>query len=340
MHRKLTAFLSVAMAIIATSPLLGQSIPKEQQSEVAVEIQMNRFRESPLYEAVKKGIEQSPAMANAPQDFDWEKIESVFVAIALPEDIAGMMALQNMEQTREFPTEMFARIKFVDGAGADQMLGMIKDESEEKMIGGKSYLAPKEDGEGPKNLLAHREDDTTLVFGTENYITTGVGNHLLSAGLQTAWGKMPNDGFRLAIDLQNSSGLIEEAVEMGKQSADNPMAAGFMNLILAANDIRLSLDLSDGNLLTLAATGKDDAKATELQSGLDGILGMGKMMGAGGVEQLKQQSPDAGRVLGDIINSLTAKRDGNDVVVAIPRPEGFEKAVMEMMAMSGMGGDF
>lgn len=338
MRLKTTTIFSVLLAIVATCPVFAQSIPKEQQSEVAIEIQMDRFRNSPLYDTMKDAIEQSPAMAQAPSDFDWEKVESVFVTFALPEDVNGMMAIQGIEQGGELPTEMFARIKFSDSAGADQMLSMIKDDSEMKTIDGKTYYAPKQDGDGPRNILAEQVDDTTLVFGTEKYLTTGVGNHLMSSGLQAAWGKMPNDGFRLAIDLQNSSELIEEAVEMAKaQTADNPMVAGFINLILNVNDVRLSMDLAGGDLLTLAATGKDDENTKKFHEGFDGILGMGKMFGAGGVEQLKEQSPEAGRVLGEILNSLSAKRDGNDVVVAIPKPEGFEEAIQGLIPA---GGDF
>ncbi len=337
MHRKITTFFSVLLAIVATSPLFGQSIPKEQQAEVAFEIQMSRFRDSPLYDTMKDAIERSPALAEAPADFDWEKVEAVFVAIALPENMDGVMALQNVEQTGEVTTGLFARIKFVDSAGADQMEGMIKDDSDIKTIDGKSYFSPKAEGNGPKNVLAHRADKTTMVFGTESYITTGVGNHLLSPGLQAALDKMPNDGFRLAVDLENASAMIGEVVEMAKANADNPMAAGVLNLILSANDIRLSMDLAGGDLLTLAATCKDEENATKFHEGLDGLLGMGKMFGAGGVEQLKQQSPDAGRVLGEILKSLKANREGNDVVLAIPKPEGFEKAVQDLIPT---GGDF
>lgn len=336
MRLKTTTILSFLLAIVATSPLFAQSIPKEKQSEVALEIQMNRFRDSALYDTMKGAIEQSPAMAEVPSDFDWEKVESVFVTFALPEDVNGMMAIQNIEPGGDLPTEMFARIKFSDSAGADQMLSMIKDDSEMKTIDGKNYYAPKADGDGPKNLLAERVDDTTMVFGTEYYLTTGTGNHLMSSGLQAAWGKMPNDGFRLAIDLQNSSELIEQAVDMGKSEPGNP-AAGFMNLILYINDIRLSMDLAGGDLLTVAATGKDDENTKKFHEGFDGILGMGKMFGAGGVEQLKEQSPEAGRVLGEILNSLSARRDGNNVVLAIPKPEGFEEAIQGLIPA---GGDF
>ena len=49
---------------------------------------------------------------------------------------------------------------------------------------------------------------------------------------------------------------------------------------------------------------------------------------------------DAMKNVKAILDSLNAKLDGTDVQIAIPKPEGFEDAIQNLMQMNGMGGGF
>ena len=336
MRRKLPLLCSIALTLLMLQPAVAQSVPTDKQAEVAIQLKMDKFRNSPLYDTIRKGIENSPAVQAAPDDFDWESVDSLFVAFALPEDISGMMALQNVEQTGVLPIEIFAKVTFSDVATAEKLEHKLSEKGETTTISGETWYTPPADEDGPKNIVGRR-DGQSMLFATRDYVELGLGKHLMSAGLQSAMDKMPNDGFRLCVDLQNCSALVEEVVAMGKENGP-PMAGGMLDLLLKANNIRLSLDLADGDLLTLAVEGKDEQSAVELKGGLDGMLGMAKMMGGQGVEQLKQADAQAGGVLEEILNSLNAEQDGMDIIVAIPRPEGFNDAVRNMAEKSGMGG--
>lgn len=334
MHRSLRYIFLLVFVLSLSGTAQAQSLPKEQQAEVAIEIRMDRLRDNPLFDQLKSAMENAPGMQDATADFDFATVDSVFMAIALPEKVADFEAMQNIQGGEDLPMEMFVRMKFTDAEAAKKAMDKAKEDSEEKTIGGVTYLTPKSDG--PKNMIGHMVDDTTLVFGTETYVTRGAGNEVLSGGLADALGKMPDDGIRICVDLVNCRELIEEAVAMAKENGD-PMMGGMVDLALAINNVRLSMDLAGGNLLTIGATGSDADNAKKFSDGLNGLLAMAKMGGQQGVQQLGQQNPEAGRVLGDILKSLNATQDGEEVLVEIPKPEGFEDVIVGLLPMMGPG---
>ncbi len=279
MRRNTTVLLMAILAFVAAAPLSGQSVPLEQQAEIAIQVQMSRLRSSKLYEMLKSNIDQVQSQADLPDNVDIEKVDTIFAAIALPEDVASFAAMEQVESGGDLPMEMYARVTFTESGIVDTIMEKAAEESESREINGKTCYTPKADDNAPRNVMVYRDGDKAIVFGTENYVTMGASENLLSAGLKSAWSKVPDEALRIAIDLENCSDLIAEAVGMAKANAD-PMMGGFIDLITKASDIRMSMDLTDGNLLTLAATGKDENAASELQMGLDGILAMGKMGGA------------------------------------------------------------
>ena len=339
MRRKTTLMLTALLALVTAMPLVGQTVPKEQQAEVAIQLQMSRLRDSQLFDMVKQNIDQARAQSDIPDNVDIDKVDTVFAAIALPEDVASFAAMEQVEQGGDLPMEMYVRVTFTESGVVDTIMEKAAEESEERELNGKTVYTPREDDDAPGNIVVYRDGDSAIVFGTENYVSMEIGDHLLSAGLKSAWEKVPDQALRIAIDLENSSNLIDEAVAMAKANSD-PMMGGFIDLITKASDIRMTMDLTSDNLMTLAATGKDETAASELQMGLDGILAMGKMGGAQAVQMLKEQDEDAARVMKEILDSLSAQQDGTDVQIASPRPEGFEDAIKNMMQMQMGGGGF
>jgi hypothetical protein len=183
--------------------------------------------------------------------------------------------------------------------------------------------------------MLHRVDPTTVEIGTENWFRAGTGNQLMTAALRTSLENLPDAAIQIAIDLENSRPLIDEAVEMARENADG-MTAGMVDLITKANNVRLTVDFSGENLLTVAASGRDEESATQLREGIDGLLALAKMGGQAAVTQLKEEDEESSKVVQSILNSLKASQDGSDVAITIPKPEGFEGAVERMSRMGGM----
>lgn len=335
MRQKLSVLLVALMAIVAAAPLSGQDVPKDQQAEIAIELDMKKLRNNALYGSVRSNVENLASQADVPDGLNLEDVDTVFVAVALPDGVTDFAALQQVPAGADLPMDMFIRVKFNDSAAVDKLMEKAAADSVEREIGGKKVYSPPA-SEGPSNIAVYRADSTTIEFGTDNYIKAGIGNHLLSPGLKSAWDKMPDQALRIAMDLENPSDLVSQAVTMAKQNAD-PMAGGFIELINKVSDIRITMDLDAGNLLTIMANGKDEKSASELQMGLDGILAMGKMGGAQAVQALKEQDENAAKVVKAILDSLSAKQDGTEVQIVIPKPDGFEDAVQNMI-QNQMGG--
>ena len=100
-------------------------------------------------------------------------------------------------------------------------------------------------------------------------------------------------------------------------------------------DLRLTFDLDADTMLSLAMTGKSEEDAIELQGGLDGMLGMAKMFGAGAADEIPD--PELAKAAKGIIMGLQATREGKDVSINIARPENLIEAVKAAMDMGPMG---
>ncbi len=338
MRKKLTVFCLVALVACVTAyPALGQSLPKDKQAEVVFDLRLNKLRTSPLMQSVQDQILAMQAQTGMSDDIDIATVDRIFGAMSLPDSVADFAA---METEKELKLEFFARIQFIDEASADDAIAKMKETSETFEEGGTTYYRPPADQDGPQNMKAYRKDATTIEAGTDFYLEKGTGKGVFSTGLEAAWNKVPDHAIRFAIDLDNARDLINEAVEQAKQGAP-PMMVGFIDLVNKASDVRISMDLSSDQLFELAVTGNDDDQAEELRKGLDGIMGMTKMSAQQMLPMLEEQDADAAKVIGEIINSLAATRDGTDVQIAIAKPAGFDEAIKNLIeSMPGPGGDF
>lgn len=341
MHRKfIVALTAIISCLIVWSPAYGQSVPDQDSAELAFEIRMDQLRETPLYAMIKQAADQANAQSGMSQDIDFDKVKRVWGAVQFPETVEEMQAMENLGPGDSLPMELFVQIEFEDAASADSAMNQMMEESEEVTRNGKTYFAPKSDANAPANLLGHKLNDTTIQAGTEGYIAAGASDSLFASGLSKAWGSFSGEPIRIAFDLDNARTLMDQAMEMGKADVP-PMMHGMLDLISKTSHVRVSMDFKDGgNLLAIGAAGTDEDSAETLRSGLDGMLGMAKMMGGGQVEQLRAVDDGLADVVASILASLKATRDGADVNIVIPKPEGFDDAVQRMMQMNGMGNDF
>jgi len=313
-----------------TAPLLGQSAPLEdkQKAVVVFDVRMDLIRTSELAKTL--GLEDQIAGAAAQQgadSMDPNSIDRVFGALSAPESMA---AAQGAEDGKS-PVDFFAKIVFTDAAAATEALEKMKEKGAGSFEqAGKTYYRPPADGDAPQNMVMTQVDEKTLMVGTEDFVFFP-DQKVFTDGLLAAWKGAPaKQAIRIAMDLEGMQGLLGEAVAQGKQGG-NPMVAGYLDLVDNMKHMSLSIDMSGKNLITLKATGVDSENAEELRSGLDAILGLGKTMGKVQVEGLKQASPDMAVVAEEILKSLKATSEGDEVQVVIPKPAGFDAAISKMI---------
>jgi len=335
MHRHFSAaFAALLTLLFVWSPLNGQSVPDKDSAELAFEVRMDQLRETPLYAMVKDAVDQG----GVSDDIDLDKVNRVWGAVQLPESMADLAALENMQPGDELPMEFFMHIEFVDSDSADAAMGQIIEESDEVTKNGTTFYTPRSDSDGPSNLLGRKLNATTIEAGTEGYITTGAGESLFSTGLGNAWSSFSGEPIRVAFDLDNARPLIDEGLAMARENAD-PMFQGMLDMVNKMHNVRMAIDLKDGgNLLAMGMASTDEETAEDLRGGVDGILGFAKLGAGRAVEQIREMDEGAGKVVSEILKSLKATRDGSDVQIIIPKPEGFEDAIEAIIRMNGMGG--
>ena len=328
------------VAVMATSSWCSNAVAQTesdgQQSTVMFDIDFAKLKSSKL--ATTLGVEAQLGKVAQSDDTkpDVSNLMRVVGAMSMPKSIAEAQSLA--EGT--MPMNLYIRMQFKDAAAADKMMEKAGAASSGKVErDGKTFYRPKDDGKTPENVLTHRVDPTTIEIATESYAFLANRN-VLSQGLQDAWSLMGDDSIRLAIDVDGASGFINEAVEMAKAKAKGtPQEAqmvGFLGLIDNMKNLRLGIDFANENIVTLRATGVDEKEATELEGGLDALLGMGKILGGMQLQGLQQQDPQAGAVVSQILEALDASREGTEVSVAIPHPEGLEALAEKFAPLLGV----
>ena len=332
----LMTVVAIAASVSFQSDATAQSASDDQNSAVVFDINFEKLKSSKL--ATTLGIDAQLAKVAQKDESkpDPAKLVRMVGAMSAPKSVAEAQSMA----AGQMPVDFYARMQFKDAEGADKMIAKAEAESADKIErDGKTFYVPKADGKTPENLLMHRVDETTIEIVTESYAFLP-NRDVLSQGLQDAWAKTGDDSIRVAIDVEAASELINEAVEMGKARAkgtpQEAMTVGYLDLIDNMKNLRLGIDFSDDNLLTIQATGVDEKQAKELQGGLDAILGMGKMMGSMQLQGLQEQDPEAGAVIGQILNALNANREGTEVDVTIPHPEGLEALAAKFAPMLGI----
>lgn len=337
---RVLAFTLFLMLSAVCAPAWGQSELQENQKAVVVfDIRMDMIRDCALGKTLK--LEEKLNDMHAQQGENGPnpaKIERVFGAMSAPENIASAMSIQ----MGQLPMEFFVRMKFADAETAKLVLDeAVNDNGGTVEKDGKTfYKAPPASGM-PEGVMMHAVDETTIEIGTEAYVYLN-SRRPFTENLSQAWEKSPNEAIRIAMDLEGAKGLIAEAVAMGKEQAGNPMVGEYLGLIDNMKDLRISLDFAGKNLLTLNATGVSEDEAEELKSGLDSLLGTAKFAGQAGLAQMREMDPGGADVAAKILDSLNAKSSGTEVSVAIPKPEGFDKAienaVNQLAGLLGGGG--
>jgi len=320
-----SALMLIGLIAAPTVSAQSNQLEESQKAVLVFDFRFDKLKASEAAQAlnIAEKIQQArPQSEDMPNP---DKIARVFGAVSAPEDISE---IQGLRSGGPMPVEFFSRIEMEDAEALNETMELLLEKSEAVEMDGKTYYKPN-DEDAPDNIMAAKVNDTTLEYGTTAYITRA-DRKVFTDGLTTAWQKSPKgDAVRVAIDLKGASSLIEVAVAQGKENLP-PNFAPFIDLLSAASDLRISMDFDGANLLTIGTTGKTESDAEDLEGGLNTLVGFGQMFGTQAIQGLKQQSEELGTMAEGMLKSLEAVRDGDSVILAVPRTEGFAEALSDL----------
>ncbi len=309
--------LSAAPAVNAQSNQLDES----QKAVLVFDFRMDQLANSEVAKTMKMGEKMKQLAPPSEFAVGIEDVTRIYGAVSAPESVEAMQAFRGKGP---LPVEFFVRFELVNAEALNKSLSKLAEKSDAVEIGGKQFYKPREEDK-PDNLLAAQVDDKTIEFGTTVYLTRA-DRKVFTDGLTAAWKKSPEDAIRLALDLEGASELVDAAMEQGKASVPSNFTP-FIDLLGAASDLRISIDYENANLLTIGMTGKSESEAEDLEGGLQTLVGFGQMFGTQPIQGIKQQSEELGTMVEGMLNALEPVREGTDVTLAIPHPEGFAEAL-------------
>ena len=316
-----TASAAVLMPVASASA--QSDMPESKKMVASFDLQMQKMRQSKLYQATDMEDLVADASRNSPlNDVDLKALNRVVGGASAP---ASLAEFEDMERGSELPFEFFLQLHFADEASAKQAFAEIERKSRIVEVEGKKFFKPKSDNE-PSNISAHFLNASTVEFGTDGYLTKQNRNFQTDR-LAAKWKAMPDTAIRLAIDLESAEGIVKEGMALAKDEL--PSQAGmFVDLVGLMSALQLNVDLDAQNIVELHADARNAEDATRLTGGLNAILSLAKVTGGQAVKQGAQQMPEAAKVAGAMLDSLEATQEGNRASIVITKPEGFDDAVI------------
>lgn len=323
-----TTKLGLAFAI--SSLICADAIAQSQLSDgkratVAFDIHMSKLMNTDL--AKDLNAEDQAKMASGGTPVKVEQVDRIYGAMTLPKSLEEA---QSMGMGGDLPIELFVRLIYKNAEEATAAFEEFASKGTKTERGGKQFIAPPEDEEGPTNLLLHQVNETTLEFATETYALHR-NRAVFSKKLMANWKKMEVTPVRIAADLDSSSAMIGEAVKM--MNADlPPVFQGFTKLLNELSGVQISTNPQKKVLLSITTEGKSDAGAEKIEQGLAALLGMAQL---GLKPMLADAPPELAKMAEGAMGALKPVKSGKMVTLTLNEPEGFGDAVK---AMSGAVG--
>ncbi len=321
----LSALLLVAL-VVPNLHAQSNQLRQSQMAVVSFDIRMDKIRGSAMAAILDLENKMKQAAVNS-DDFDPSDVNRIFGASSAPESMA---AAQSYSGEGPLPVEAFVRIELKSSAAVEKMMGEIEKKSDPIEIGGQTYFKSNEE-EAPENFLAHRVDETTIEVGTEAYLLRA-DRKVFTDGLTKAWKKVPDEAVRIAMDLEGTDKLMAELQEMATENGP-PNFAAYYELIGAVSGLHITIDMDGPNLLTLGFTGKSESEAEEVEGGLSSLVGLAQVMSGGLVGSIKQQAPEVGGMVEEMVQALKVERadKSSDISLKLIHPEGFADAINGLM---------
>ncbi len=322
------------------APALAQTAPLEekQKAVMAFNIRVDQIRDSKLGKELNLGPMLDQMQAQSGDDGPSpSSIDQVFGAMSAPETLDAAMQMQSGKMTLDF----FVQMTMNDPASVTKLMAKAEEENAgtAEHDGSTFYMLPANGG--PEGVMVRKVNDKTVEMGTKGFLFRP-DRKPFTDNLQAALKNAPKGDIRIVMDLNGAKGLLAQAVEMGKGNPPHPMVPTYLELVDNMKDMAISINLTGGDLLSLKATGVNEADATELKEGLDSLLGIAKFSIKGMLPTIRAQDPDGAVVVEKLTGSLNAKSEGTIVSINIPTPEGFDSwvvkqvGVMQQMMGGGM----
>jgi Protein of unknown function (DUF1559) len=333
--RVIPAALFWALALTCCSwrcgPVLAQSdLPKDQQAQVAAEIDLARLRSSPLGKVISPRdlLEDTPLGMGEFGGMDVEKFERVRIFVRLPESVTDMQF--GMEEGDDLPMEFMVEVITSDASSFESFRETVVDDSEKDVVEGEDYWRPEN---GPGNVAAvFPADGKSFLVGTDAFLKNRKAT-VASDRLLDLWKPLPASILRLAADLEQSGDLMAEIQGFASMGAPAEMQP-LVDALPEFNTLAVSLDLNSADLLKLAATGRTPESAEALR----GLAEMLKGLFQQGAEQSRNGPPamqGAARLMQEIADGSSIGEAANGATLSIKAPADFAGKI-ERDVMAGI----
>jgi hypothetical protein len=340
MRQSLACLLTLPLMALFVTPMLAQEpLTDGDKAVAAFDVYLDRLTSSDV--AKSTGMDDpGKAMPMAPKDdIDMKEVRRIFGAVSAPADMA---AVENRQGTDPLPLNFFLRVQFKSEAAAQKTFQGMAEKGQQVTLAGKEYFRPPaDDGDTPGNLLLHMVSPDVMEIGTEGFVLQS-SRHVFTDNLLASWQKMPKAAIRISADLDGARHLIDQGMQAAQAKGIPAPAMPAVAIVENAAGLRLALDFSSNDMLWLTVTGKDSGATGTIKTTLDGFLAMGKGMGQQMIPSIPGENLQ--KVAGTMLDALATTQDSNDVNLVLPRPEGFEEAIGEVVPMvmgammGGMGG--
>lgn len=315
----------LVISLLVSQSVLGQGqLAQKDKAVVAFDLQVEKLLNSKTAKAL--GIEALIDEAKKDlEGIDPKDIVRVSGAVSAPANMAEVKKLG--EKPDPLPLNFFVRIQFSKPEAQQAIMEMLKAEGKPIVHKGKTYYRPPANTDAPKNLVAHDAGNNILEIGTDAFILHSDRRNTFTQQLAGEFGKTPNDTIRLAMDVNGTSNLLNEAIEAGK--AANPQIGMFGNVAKQVKALRFSADFETASLLTLTVTSNGGDGTKRLKEGLDAILALAQFGGKDAVGKMPEG--DLKKVATQVLSSLKTTQKGDEITVSIPRPDGLVSALKGLM---------
>lgn len=248
-------------------------------------------------------------------------------ALRLPNEPAQMMAFEMGND--DAPLSGIWHIEFSDNTGPSALEEGLIQYSETIEIDGKTFYSQ---GGG---MLIHITDKT-LSVGTKDYLLNS-DQDLTTPRLRAALDQLPpNQAVKFGIDVQGSKKFIEGLFEMEEEDLwmflPEPSILPMLNFYKDLDEVVISGDLDQEQILTLIANSPDENAAKKINATVSQLFNMAKLGGKMGMAELDFLKKEDVESLTALLDQLNLSQDGKVNSAKVVTPDGFSKMVANLSA--------
>lgn len=320
------SFLRTALSVVFlvglfvfNQELAGQTANPVRPAVMAFSVDMGKLKSSGLAPLFAQ-MEAEP-VTSGPQAII-ASAKSMSGSFSLP---ASAQDLMTMGPREEIPFDFMVQVNFPDSASMTKIWDSITADFEPAEVDGISgfRLANEE----TPNMIFTQLDDVSMAIGTPAFLKQA-GRTAKTKGVGDLMASLPAHSVKLAVDLSNSTDLLDEVKEMlGGQLP--PEAAPFFDVAMKIESLKFSFDMEDDKMLVLGVRGRDEEATKEIFQTVDGLLNMAKFAAGAQIAQMKEESPKTAEVASKLLAALKPKNEGSEMTLEVARPAGMDEMFKE-----------